>query len=243
MRNVVTHRTTRTRRRVLTLLAGLLTSITLLAATTPAQAAEYYRYWVYFHVQDGSYVSSAEGVGTAVPADGAVEAFRFAAPKDFKKPNLPRIDLQQASFEKVCGDEQAGEGEKRVAVLADFGVAADADGAEVPEPLAGCAVVPEKATGLQVLQSVAEVRTEKSAAGPILCAIEGYPGSGCADTAVQTATPADRGNVEVDLSAGSSESSDSSESSGTSSYLYVGLGGLLLLLAIGGMVLGRRRPQ
>ena len=51
---------------------------------------------------------------------------------------------------------------------------------------------PTNANGLQVLEAVAEVRTENHF-GPTLCAIDGYPAKGCANDVSNVATPADDG--------------------------------------------------
>ena len=79
------------------------------------------------------------------------------------------------TFDAVCVDTPAVDGQKRVAVIIDFGVEADAEGQEIPAPKAACAQVPTEANGLQVLEAVAEIRTENHG-GPLLCAIDGYPG-------------------------------------------------------------------
>ena len=52
------------------------------------------------------------------PKDGDIEGYRYAAPANFDKPNLPRADLTEVTFDAVCGDKSAEAGEKRVAVLA-----------------------------------------------------------------------------------------------------------------------------
>lgn len=36
------------------------------------------RFWAYFHLVDGAWVSAAEGAGSFVPADGAVEGFAWS---------------------------------------------------------------------------------------------------------------------------------------------------------------------
>ena len=85
----------------LALLALILTSVALVATTAPANAVDYYRCWTYFTVQDGTYVLADKGVGATTPKDGSIEAYRYAA-ADFKKPNLPRIDLTEVDFDAVC---------------------------------------------------------------------------------------------------------------------------------------------
>ena len=236
------------------LLAALLAStVALLSplAAAPAHAGgeggDVFRYWAYFHAEDDEYQSAQEGLGEFVPEDGDVEALRYAAPADFNNPNLPRADLAEVGFETVCADTEAGSGEKRVAVILDYGVEADSEGAEVPEPEAACAAVPEDANTLQTVQGVAELRTESSSFGPQLCAVEGYPASGCSAPA-DSATPPDDGTVEFAIAGqepaeeSTQEASEGSEDSGGSNLaLYVGLGVVALVLVAGGLVLARRR--
>ncbi|KQY64573.1 MULTISPECIES: SCO2322 family protein [unclassified Nocardioides] len=220
----------------------------LVIAATPgsAHAADVYRYWAYYTVTDGAFVTQETGPAGATPADGSVEGYRYAAPADFKKPNLPRADLATVNFDSVCGDKEAAAGEKRVAVLIDYGVEADANGAEVPQPEALCAVVPEKANGLQTLQAVApDLRTKKSSFGPLLCGISGYPATGCADEKADAGTPADEGNVEFATASsddkGASDSSKANDDKDDSNTgVLLGVGGLIVVLLAGGFYLSRR---
>lgn len=241
------------RKTVLALIALLFTIAGGLVATSPAQAIktqagpDIYRYWTYFQVTDGKFVTSAVGVGKAVPADGSVEAYRYAAPADFNKPNLPRADLGELTFASICEHVEAADGKKRVAVIIDFGVAEDAeDAGEPPAPTAACAQVAEKATGVQVLSAVTKTRVEKG----MLCAIEGYPASGCSELAKQ-ATPADGADpVDFELlghdgdhheDGGSATDASSEESDeGSNVPLLVAIGVVVLAIIVGGVVLSRR---
>ena len=233
------------------LLALLAPLIAVLAGPAqPAQATEIYRYWAYFHVVDGEYVASLKGVGEFVPKDGAIEAYRYAAPADFENPNLPRADLAEVTFDALCGQDEAGAGEKRVGVIVDYGVEEDSEGAEVPAPEAACAVVPQDATALQVLDEVLQTRAESG----LLCAISGYPASGCS-AVVDAATPPDEGPVDVAVAGaepadGPAEEEDGAATAdpasadgevGVSAGLLLGVGLLVLLLLGGGVFLARRR--
>ena len=239
---------------------ALLPLVTLLLAgfvsigTAPsAQAADVYRYWAYFTVKDGAFVAQQTGPAGADPKDGDIEGYRYAAPANFEKPNLPRADLGEVTFDAVCGDKTAEAGQKRVAVLLDFGVDSDAaDGETPPEPEALCAVVDEKANGLQTLQAVApEVRTQKSSFGPLVCGISGYPATGCADVKVPEGSPADGAAVEFTGLAG--DETDAGDSSDTSSAadesddsnlpLLIGIGLLVVAIVAGGIVLQRRNAS
>jgi hypothetical protein len=220
-----------------TFLALFLAGITLVGTSGSASAADVYRYWIYFQVKDGQYVSSDKGFGDTVPADGSIEAYRYAAPAAYPSTNLPRADLAEVTFDKVCADTDAAAGKKRVAVIIDYGVEADSDGAEVPEPEAACALVDEKATGAQTLAAVDDVRQKKSSFGPLLCAIDGYPATGCADVKADAATPADGAPLDFDLD---SEKADSDDDDDSNLPLLLGAGAVVVLLGAGGVLVARR---
>lgn len=170
----------RTRRSVPLLAACLLG----LAGAVPAQAAAVsetgYRYWSFWEGEDGSWVYATQGPGTARPSDGDVLGFRFAVSTGTPDAAQPR---GEASFAAVCQDGDGGEGGgsgDRVAVVIDFGTAADApDGASPPEPRSVCAPLSEGATAAEVLAEVAEP-LRYSPEG-LLCAVGGYPETGCAE--------------------------------------------------------------
>lgn len=241
-----------------TLLVTLLLAAFVSVGTAPsAQAADVYRYWAYFTVTDGAFVAQETGPAGATPQDGDIEGYRYAAPTNFEKPNLPRADLAEVTFEAVCGDKSAETGKKRVAVLLDYGIDADADGGETPpEPEALCAVVDEKANGLQTLQAVApDLRTEKSSFGPLVCGISGYPTTGCANVKAPEGSPVDGPAVEFagladEAEAADSGSSDSdtsaasdSDSDDSNAPLLVGLAVLVVAIVAGGVLLQRRNSS
>jgi hypothetical protein len=224
-------------RRLLALLLSAFAGSLVLGVAAPAHAADVYRYWSFFTVESGVYQASDIGVGGLTPADGSIEAFRYAAPVDYPPTNLPRIDLATVTFESVCADTAAVAGQKRVAVLVDFGVTEDSEGATIPAAAAECALVPLKATALQALQKVTDVRTKSSSFGPMLCAIEGYPASGCGEAKVDAATPADSGFVTVTADEPAAEDDDSNTA------LYAGLGAIVLALIAGGVFVTRRNKS
>ena len=57
-------------------LALFLAGFAVVGSSGSASAADVYRYWIYFQVQDGEFVSSEKGFGDTVPADGSIEAYR-----------------------------------------------------------------------------------------------------------------------------------------------------------------------
>lgn len=152
-------------------------------AVAPAHAAAEYRYWSFWTADSGAQGSAApwtyatEGPSGLRPADGGVAGFRFTVSADSARAAEPRA---AADFGAVCDSTKAADGRKRVAVVIDFGTAADAPrGEEPPAARTECARVPEDATAGEALAAVAKpLRYDSSA---LLCAIGGYPKAGCAD--------------------------------------------------------------
>lgn len=210
----------------------------LVGTSTSAHAEDSYQYWGYYQVADGAFTYATEGAGSTNPADGSIEGHRWSATPQGKM-NVPRADLTTLTFDAICADKEAADGEKRVAVIVDFGVEADALGDdETPDPFAACAVVPAAATGLQTLQAVAEVRTEASSFGPALCGIDGYPSTTCADGTTTTASPEDE---IVDIAVrGEGDESSSSDDDDSNLPLLIGAGVVVVLLGAGGVALARR---
>ncbi|MDR3083742.1 MAG: hypothetical protein LBV60_22975, partial [Streptomyces sp.] len=119
----------------------------------------------------------------ARPADGDVQGFRFAISENSQKAVKPRGD---ADFATICAKTPARDGEKRVALVLDFGTTADAPAGErAPAPRTVCARVPENATTADALAAVAPpLRYDTNA---LLCAIAGYPQKGCGEQVRDTA--------------------------------------------------------
>ncbi|WP_420033427.1 SCO2322 family protein [Streptomyces sp. cg28] len=162
------------------LLLVLLTAVLGLAVAAPAQAAGY-RYWSFWENDGGSWTYATMGPSQSKPSDGDVEGFRFAVSADSKDATKPRA---AADFKAVCGDTAAQDGKKRVAVVIDFGTAADApDGETPPKARTACARIGEDATAADALAAVAKpLRYDSSA---LLCAISGYPKTGCGEQVSQ----------------------------------------------------------
>ncbi|MEU9165869.1 SCO2322 family protein [Streptomyces sp. NPDC048424] len=149
-------------------------------AAAPALAAGY-RYWSFWDGSDGGKWSYAtQGPSMARPKDGSVQGFRFSVSKDAAdQAAQPRA---AADFESVCGSTAPAQGRKRVALVVDFGVPADAPSGEAPPqdaPRTACAQVAPEATAAEALASVAKPLRYNSAA--LLCAISGYPRQGCGE--------------------------------------------------------------
>ncbi|MFE9934383.1 SCO2322 family protein [Streptomyces sp. NPDC005533] len=180
-------------------LALALGSVLAVLAAAPALAAGY-RYWSFWDGSDGGRWSYAtQGPSTARPKDGSVQGFRFSVSKDAAdQAAQPRA---AADFEAVCGSTAPAQGRKRVALVVDFGVPADAPSGEAPPqdaPRTACAQVAPEATAAEALASVAKPLRYNGAA--LLCAVSGYPRQGCGEpmadapaasaSAAASATPA-----------------------------------------------------
>ncbi|MEV0409719.1 SCO2322 family protein [Streptomyces sp. NPDC050448] len=150
-----------------------------LLASSPALAAGY-RYWSFWEGAGGQWQYATQGPSTARPADGASLGFRFAVSQDAAaEAATPRA---AADFAPVCASTPAVEGRKRIAVVVDFGVPADAPAGDTPPqgtPRTACAQVAPDATAAEALAAVAKPLRYNSAA--LLCAVSGYPKQGCGE--------------------------------------------------------------
>ncbi|KUH37189.1 MULTISPECIES: SCO2322 family protein [Streptomyces] len=166
--------------------AALLAVPAVLGAAGTAQAAGY-RYWSFWEGgTGGSWAYATQGPATTRPADGAVQGYRFAVSTDSQDADRPR---RAPDFATVCAGTPAAEGSKRVAVVVDFGTAADAPrGESPPAARTACARVRPDATGAEALAAVAAPLRYNGQA--LLCAIAGYPRQGCGEQVAQPATPA-----------------------------------------------------
>jgi hypothetical protein len=228
----------RTVRLVLSLLAGLLLAGTV---ATTAQAEDGYRFWGYYQWSGGQWAFAQKGADSVVPADGAVEGWRFAV--GGAKPRVPRA---AGDFEAICASTPAESGKKRVALVIDPGTPADAPSGETPKQATGtCVVADVKATGAKILAAVAPIRIEKG----LTCGIDGYPAKGCGDPVKNINVPATDEPVQLQIGAavGSSAAprttpAAASDSSGGTPWTGIIIAAVVVLvLAGGGLALSRRR--
>ncbi|MFF4499541.1 SCO2322 family protein [Streptomyces sp. NPDC001401] len=154
----------------------LLAVLFLTLAGGQAQAAGY-RYWSFWDYDNGRWTYATQGPATARPSDGDVQGFRFSVSEDSADSAKPR---GQASFPVICSRTPAQDGKKRVALVIDFGTAADAPSGETPPTRRTvCARVSADGTTADALASVAKpLRYDTNA---LLCAIGGYPEKGCGE--------------------------------------------------------------
>ncbi|MEU1874668.1 SCO2322 family protein [Streptomyces sp. NPDC019793] len=165
-----------TRRVVLFLLAAFL----LIGTAGQAQAAGY-RYWSFWDRDGGKWVYATQGPSLVRPSDGDVQGFRFAVSEDSGDAAQPR---GTADFASICAKTPAKDGSKRVALVLDFGTASDAPSGETPPaPRTACARVSPDATTADALAAVADPLRYNTNA--LLCAIAGYPKSGCGEQVSQ----------------------------------------------------------
>lgn len=169
------------------------------ALSAPAHAADGYTFWGYYHSTDGQWVPADTGGADYTPKNGALEGYHWATTTtDPSRP--PRTDV---TFDDVCAGTEAGDGQKLVAVVIDYGTEQDAPDGETPKQPEGlCAAVPQDANGQQVLDAVADVRIEKG----LTCGINGYPASGCSQQVADAQVPESEELVDLALPAAASPS-------------------------------------
>ncbi|WP_077796004.1 SCO2322 family protein [Streptomyces sp. JHA26] len=168
-------------RRLTLLLTAVLVIVT---GAGPAQATGY-RYWSFWDRDGERWTYATQGPSMARPSDGDVQGFRFSVSEDSGDAAQPR---GTADFATICAKTPARDGEKRVALVLDFGTAADAPSGETPPAgRTACARVASDATTADALAAVAgPLRYDTNA---LLCAIAGYPRTGCGEQVSQKQDP------------------------------------------------------
>ncbi|GAA2520952.1 SCO2322 family protein [Streptomyces longisporus] len=207
-------------RRLVPLLAALFLTLT---GSGQAQAAGY-RYWSFWDYDAGHWTYATQGPATARPSDGAVQGFRFSVSEDSGDAAKPRGAV---SFPVICARTPAQEGKKRVALVLDFGTAADAPSGETPPARRTvCARVSADGTTADALAAVAKpLRYDTNA---LLCAIAGYPEKGCGEQVSGGKKPA-------------AAAREGDKTGGPSVGLFVGAGAVALLAAAAVWQARRRR--
>ncbi|MFJ8250951.1 SCO2322 family protein [Streptomyces sp. NPDC094466] len=238
--------TVRRRDPLVVLLAALVAASAVLLGAGSAEAAGY-RYWSFWQGNGKNWEYATQGPSLLRPDDGAVQGFRFAVSEDSGDAAQPR---RAPDFGAVCADTPAKDGQKRVALVIDPGTSADAPGGEKPPaPRMACAQVAPDASSAEALAAVAKpLRYDSSA---MLCAISGYPKSGCGeqvsgeDGSAKPSSPSEPSAPAEPSS--SSEAGDASKPAGNgdggggpSVGLLVGVGAVLLL-GSAAVVQARRR--
>lgn len=213
--------------------------------STPVTAGKGYTFWGFYAWDAKTSTWGFSPVGAndpkQLPEDGDVYGFRWALVVGTDE-RLPRAD---GDFESICADEQAGDGEKRIAFVLDYGTTTDADESDdPPEPRGVCASVDTDFTVQQALQSVVSVRTDASG---LICGIDRFPSNGCgeqltgvqappADEPVTLALPSD----EPDQPDATTADDEPADGSGGMVTIIVALV-VVAALVVGGLVLRQRR--
>lgn len=229
-------RTTLPHRRLAALAVLLGVVLATLVPATAANAAAY-RYWGYFQLSGTTWEFAPKGPADLTPADGSVEGWRFAVGTE----GSTRLPRATPTFDEICGETEEESGSKRVAVVIDYGRAADAaDDTEPPAPVGRCAVVAEAATGLEVLAEVADVRQDKS----LICGIDDIPATGCGDEVKTVTAEAEAADEPVTLELASDSATEpaaTEDEDDSNTGTYVGIGVAVLALAAVAVAALRRR--
>lgn len=195
------------------------------ASPSPSQV---YVYWAEWEAKAGStaWESAQVGAGSMTPADGSSMGWVYGTGTVNDGGSLPS---PKADFNLTCGETPPETGKKRVAVIVNFGPPTLApQGTTPPQPLAACATVAPSANGIQVLQSITEVRTT---AQGMVCGIDGYPPSGCGTTLEQ-------------LAASNAGTTQPTATDNEISLWVTIIGGIAIIgLIIGAIVIAKRRRQ
>jgi hypothetical protein len=208
-----------------------------------AHADTGYKYWNYFHVENGKYVFAKTGPSGYTPRNGSVEAFRYGLSTGTSSGLQPRTEPTTYSFDDVCAGAKAQSGQKRVGVLIDYGAQAEAPSGETPpKPRAACAVVPAKASGQGVLETVAKVRLQKD----FLCGIDGYPAKGCSVTVKNAPSKVQQSNVDFTMPKVTGTSAKTTNAAGQGRGVPWALIGVIVILVVlvgSALLLARRRAN
>nr|WTB30816.1 SCO2322 family protein [Streptomyces sp. NBC_00830] len=205
--------------------------LTVLGAGTAHAAG--YRYWSFWEGKGTAWAYATQGPSLVRPDDGAVQGFRFSVSEDSQDSAKPR---RAPGFAAICADTPAKDGTKRVALVIDPGTAADApDGETPPAPRTACAQVAEDASAAEALASVAKpLRYDSNA---LLCAISGYPASGCGEQISGSGQADDASQAPASPSA---SAHPGNSSGGPSAGVLAGVAAVLLL-GVAAVVQARRR--
>ncbi|MFJ2308976.1 SCO2322 family protein [Streptomyces sp. NPDC087846] len=216
-----------------TALLVVLGAVLAVLGAGPAQAAGY-RYWSFWEGSGSGWTYATQGPSLVRPDDGAVEGFRFSVSEDSQDSAKPR---RAPDFAEICAGTPAKDGTKRIALVIDPGTAADAPAGETPPaPRTACARVSPDASAAEALAAVAKPLRYSSDA--MLCAITGYPASGCGEqvSGDGQGTPA----ASAAASASPAATGSGGSGGGPSAGVFVGIGAVLLL-GIAAVVQARRR--
>lgn len=235
------------------LLLVLATSLAVvLTGSLPAHAEDGFRFWGYYTWTGQSWTFAPLGIQEHIPADGSVTGWRHAV-----SGNTPRYPRAIGDFELICAGVPDESDRKQIAVIIDYGTYQDALDETVPGPTGTCVVAPMDATALDLLHATAELRTS----GNHVCAVNGFPSSGCGTAVSDIEVPVDEDPVDLTITdpVGSNrwdpstapveeratttpEPQPPTDNTGSWQNVLVG-GGMLVIIAGTGFYLTRRRQR
>uniref|UniRef100_UPI000DF7E6BB SCO2322 family protein n=1 Tax=Desertihabitans aurantiacus TaxID=2282477 RepID=UPI000DF7E6BB len=155
---------------------ALLALLTLGLTAPVASAESAFRYWSYTTADQGTWTPASTGPAEVQPEEGSVQGMRFAV-----HGTTARVPRTAPDFETVCAGTEASADGVRVAVVVDPGTAEDAPDGATPGPVTGTCVLAAPGDSAQdVLAAATELRTDDSG---LICALDGYPATGCGDPA------------------------------------------------------------
>ena len=168
--------------RALAMCCGGLVALTTAALAAPVEASEF-RYWTYWTSTEKDWSFSPLGPAFRPADESIVEGWRLAVTGvDATTP--PRVEVAGV-YDRACGNVVPQSGILRIAVVLDYGTAADAPSGESPPRLViACTEVPDGATGFDALKSITDIRSERG----FVCGLSGYPATGCGRDAIEPST-------------------------------------------------------
>ncbi len=197
------------------------------AATAPGNSDALYVFWSEWTTPgSGNWVFSQSGAASQTPANGTVQGFRYGVGSTPTMSEQPRAE---GNFVAICGGSAPPSGQKRIAVVIDYGTAAEAPrGATPPQTKSACATVATASNGLQILSSVSSIRQDPNG---MVCGIGGYPPSGCGYQITM-----------AQLQSGASAPAVPATSSAANSWLSFAIGAIvILIIVVVGVLIARRR--
>jgi len=141
---------------------------------TPSHATTYYEYWSYWHKQPGStswQYSSVGSSGYYLQKGTQVEGWRFAL--GTASPSDPKPRPTNVSYDQYCSGKDTDKA-YRVLLVVDYGTQSSAPAG----PVYSCYGFADSVTGYRVLT---QQHSERDSGG-LICAIDGYPRTGCGET-------------------------------------------------------------
>lgn len=160
--------------RVVAAAAVAIVSMLALPAT-PSSATTYYEYWSYWHKPPGStswHYSSVGSAGYYLQKGTQVEGWRYAL--GTASPSDPKPRPTDVSYDQYCSGKDTDKA-YRVLLVVDYGTQSSAPSG----PVYSCYGFDDAVTGYRVLT---QQHSERDSGG-LICAIDGYPRTGCGETA------------------------------------------------------------